>query len=145
VQRGTNMDNIPTTVTTQAISLTAGLIPLVHDYTQGETLEILAIKYNISETEVSEFLNRKEVKQFISTSLANHGYVAKKQRIDLLNRIVEQKIQESEDNELSLSNKDLIEVLKLLKDEGKDLTVAENEQDSGKAQYIQIINSLKAD
>ena len=141
------MNELEQTVTTSAISLSAGLIPLVSDYTNGESLEVLAIKYGISEVEVSEFLNRKEVRTYIATTLQNHGYVAKKKRIDLLNRIVDQKILEAEENELSLSNKDLLDVIKLLKEEDTEITKTNQieESDTSKGVYIQLINSLKAD
>ena len=128
------------------VSLDLSLIPLVHDYLSGKTLEQCAVIYALDIAQVSEFLNRREVKQFISAQLKNSGYVNKKRRIDLLARIVDQKIELADDNELPLSNKDLIEVLKLLREEENDLNKGSIEDiDTGKTAYINIINQLRMD
>ncbi len=146
----TKISSSPSTVNgsgTLAIALDLSLIPLVHDYLAGNSLANCALKYNIAETEVSEFLSRQEVKRFISAQMANTGYAAKKKRIDLLSKIVDEKINLAEENDLPTSNKDIIEVLKLLREEENDLHKLSGDLDenTGKAQYIQIINSLKSD
>ena len=130
----------------QATSLPVQFIPLVHEYLSGESVEDLAIKYNLESTQVTEFLNRKEVRQFIKTKLDNYKYLNVQKRIDLLSRAVEEKIAFAEENELPITNKDLLEVLKLLREESKDLQ-GKNDDMSGDAvknTYVNIINSLKA-
>jgi arsenate reductase-like glutaredoxin family protein len=130
----------------QSISLPAQFIPLVHEYLNGESVSNLAVKYGIDEENVVEFLNRREVKQFINTKLENYKYLSVQKRVDLLTRAVEEKLTFAEDNEMPITNKDLLEILKLLREESKDLR-AKNEEvsdDSVKNTYINIVNQLKA-
>ena len=137
----------PISSSSSVIALDLSLIPLVHSYLSGASLDQCALDFNLSSTQVSEFLDRREVKRYITNQLKNSGYIAKKRRIDLLTRIVDQKLEQSEENDLPLSNKDLLEVLKVLREEEMDLhkLAGDVEEDSGKAQYIQIINQLKSD
>jgi len=129
------------------LNLDISLIPLVHDYLNGASLDQCAVKFNMPAIQVSEFLDRKEVKRYISNQLVNSGYTAKKRRLDLLTRIVDQKIELAEDAEIPLSNKDLLEVLKALREEENDIrrTNSDTEEDSGRQTYINIINQLKSD
>jgi len=132
---------------TNSIALPVQLIPLVGDYLSGASMDNLATKYNLSISEVSDFLNRKEVRQYIKTELANYKYTSRKRRIDLLSRIVDEQIEFAEENEMPLSKKDIVEILKLLREENKDienLGVVEDQGDNAKNQYINIINQLKA-
>ena len=131
----------------EIINLDISLIPLVHDYLSGISLDDCALKYSLDSAQVSEFLNRREVKSYISNRLKNTGYVGKQRRIELLSRIVEEKLEFAAENELPSSNKDLLEVLKLLREEENDLHKQNGEvvEENGKAAYVQIINTLRAD
>ena len=128
-----------------AISLPVQLVGLTQDYLAGSKLEALALKYNMQVDEVSEFLNRKEVKRYIATELKSYKLLNVQKRIDILSAIVDEKLEFAVDNDLPTSNKDIVEVLKLLREESRDIQVAEVEDNSGKAQYVQIINQLKVD
>ena len=129
------------------INLNLSLIPLVTDYLSGASMDECAAKFNIDVVQVSEFLDRREVKRYISNELKSSGYASRKKRLDVLSRIVDQKLDDAEENELPLSNKDIIEVMKLLREENNDLEKLSGnlEEDTGKAAYINIINSLRVD
>ncbi len=131
--------------TVPAIKLDTSLIPLVHDYLDAVPIEDLAFKYNLSEAQVSEFLDRREVRNYIKNTLINTGYVNKKSRIDLLSRIIEEKIKFSEENNVPLSKKDLVDVLKLLKDEEELISKDSDISADGQNIYVNILNELKAD
>ena len=128
------------------ISLPVQFIPLVYEYINGESIDSLATKYNMEVTRISEFLNRREVKTFINTKLKNYKYLSLQKRIDLLSRAVDEKVAFAEENELPITNKDLVEVLKLLREEAKDLRseLSDDTGDEAKNNYIAIINQLKA-
>jgi len=130
--------------TLPAINLSTGLIPLVQDYLDATPLHELAFKYNLTEKEVSDFLDRKEVKSYIKNTLINSGYVNKKSRIDLYNRIVEEKIKFSEENDVPLTKKDMLDVLKLLKEEEELIEKNTEGPAESKNTYINILNELKA-
>ena len=130
--------------TVPAIKLDTSLIPLVHDYLNTATLEELAFKYNLTEAQVSDFLERKEVRSYIKTFLANYGYVAKKSRIGLLNKIVDEKIRFSEENDIPLTKRDLVEIIKLLQTEDEMLAKDKDLTEESQNVYLQVINELKA-
>ena len=130
------------------IALPVQLIPLVGDYLAGGNVDSLAVKYDLSAQEVSDFLNRKEVRQYIRTELANYKYANRQRRLDLLSRIIDQQIEFAEENEMPLTKKDIVEVLKLLREENKDidnLRAQDDDGDNNKNNYIAIINQLKGD
>ena len=131
--------------TVPAIKLDTSLIPLVHDYLNAATIDELAFKYNLSEAQVSEFLDRKEVRNYIKNTLVNTGFVNKKARIDLLSRIVEEKVEFSRENDVPLTKKDILDVLKLLKDEEELITKDKDISADGQNVYVNILNELKAD
>ena len=128
-----------------AIELPMQMIEMTQDYLKGANLEKLALKYSLPVAQVSEFLGRKEVKNYISQEMSNYKMLNLRKRIDLLSRLVDEKIEFAEENELPTSNKDIVEILKLLREESKDIQSADVEQDTGKQAYIQIINNLKSD
>jgi len=130
----------------ETIALPVQLIPLVHEYLDGETIDDLAIKYNLEPTKISEFLNRKEVKTFINSKLKNHRYLSILKRVDLLSDAVEEKVKFAQENDMPLTNKDLLEILKLLREESKDLASQSGEiqSDEAKNTYVSIINQLKS-
>ena len=137
--------NVPSTPIDQAISLSVQFIPMVFEYLGGSSLEILSVKYNMPIPKVSEFLNRREVRQFIATEMKNYKLANRRKRIDLLTRAVDEKIEFADENEMPLSNKDIVEILKLLREEAIDISseAVEIDETSGKQQYINIINQLK--
>lgn len=136
---------IPDVITHEVMNLSAGLIPLVKEYLEGVSISDLAVRYNIAEDSISEFLNRKEVRTYISTQLNNLGWASTYKRLQLINRIIDEQLNIAEDNKIPLTAKDLVDVLKLMKEEVKEITTDQPEQDTSKAQYIQIINELRAD
>ena len=133
-------------ITTDSLALPVNLVPLVQEYMSGSSVDDLALRYNMPSTTISEFLDRKEVKRFIKTELQNYKMANRKRRINLLSRIVDEKIIFAEENEMPLSNKDIIEVLKLLREESKDIENFSADEDNSantKNTYVQIINELK--
>ena len=141
------MNSICVNPTNGSIALDLSLIPLVHAYLSGVSLDQCALDFNLNIEQVNDFLNRKEVKSFISTQLANQGYASKAKRIALLSEIVDEKLELAKENELPKSNKDLLEILKVLREEENDLHKLKGDlpDETGKSQYINIINTLKAD
>ena len=137
--------NITPKETVGAIQLSTQLVPMVHEYLSGCNIDSLALKYNIDVTQVSEFLNKTEVKRFISTELKNYRYVNRRKRIELLSDMVDEALNIRKENELPMTDKDPVELLKLLQTEDKDIGTSDVEVEGGKQAYIQIINQLRAD
>ncbi len=139
------MENL--TQTNTAIALDLSLIPLVHDYLSGASVDSCALKYNLDISSVNDFLSRSEVKRYISNQLRTEGYASRQKRLKILSNIVDDKLESAKENDIPVSNKDIIEVLKLLREEDNDLAklAGDLDEQGGKQAYIQIINQLKMD
>ena len=69
-----------------------------------------AKELDITKEEVTSFLNKKEVKRFLDTIWMEQGYRNKYKLGDLLDTIVESKLEEAEETGL-YTNKDLLDVI----------------------------------
>ena len=76
-------------------------------------IEETATNLGISNEEASSFLNKKEVKRFLDTVFLETGYRNKHKLGNLLDTIIESKLEEAEETGL-YSNKDILEVIKLI-------------------------------
>jgi arsenate reductase-like glutaredoxin family protein len=130
----------------ETVALPVQLIPVVHEYISGVSVDDLALKHGMEVTQITDFLNRKEVKTFINTRMKNYRLLNLQKRIDLLTDAVDEKVAFAKENDLPMSNKDIVDILKLLREEAKDLSseLKENDVDDAKNTYINIINQLKS-
>jgi len=78
--------------------------------------------------------------------MKNYRLLNLQKRIDLLTDAVDEKVAFAKENDLPMSNKDIVDILKLLREEAKDLSseLKENDVDDAKNTYINIINQLKS-
>jgi predicted transcriptional regulator len=83
--------------------------------THLQTLDIhsTAITLGISEEEVSSFLRKPEVKRFMDTVFLETGWRNKHKLAQLLDKIIDEKIEEAEETQL-YTNKDLLDVIQLV-------------------------------
>lgn len=128
----------------EIVKLDAKLVYLVQEYLNGATIPELADKYKMLESTISEFLSRKEVKSYIANMLANAGYLNPSARINLLNRMIDDKIRFAEEANVPLSNKDLTEIIKLLQEEQKMISKVDTPETTINIQseYTNLISSL---
>jgi len=141
------MDELQSSVSLmETVALPVQLIPVVHEYISGVSVDDLALKHGMEVTQITDFLNRKEVKTFINTRMKNYRLLNLQKRIDLLTDAVDEKVAFAKENDLPMSNKDIVDILKLLREEAKDLSseLKENDVDDAKKTYINIINQLKS-
>lgn len=129
----------------QVQKLDARLVNLVNEYLSGLTIPQLAEKYKLPPEQISEFLNKQEVKNYIATTLSNSGYLNPLNRIKLLNQMIEQKIQLAEEANIPLTSKDITELIKLLQEEQKLISKSTETpavQVNIQAEYASLINDL---
>lgn len=72
-----------------------------------------ARELDISQEEVTHFLNKKEVKRFMDTVWMEQGYRNRYKLGNLLDTIVESKLEEAEESEV-YTNKDLLDVIQVI-------------------------------
>lgn len=123
------------------------LSPEALEFTQKylETLDLDATaKYmQISRDQAAKFLRKKEVKKFIDSVFLEQGYMNRFKLVNLLETVIKSKLDEAEESGI-YTNKDLIDVLKLMheirKDEIKLLELQNGTGTPGKQTNVQVNN-----
>lgn len=118
------MKNNNTSVTTTVDALNRSLeappldpvmLALANDYLSGKGIDELADEYGISEDRVTSVIEKKEVKNYIDSVFATQGYLNRIKRINLINAVIDQKIQEAVETGI-YSKKDLLDWMKHLQE-----------------------------
>jgi len=97
------MDELQSSVSLmETVALPVQLIPVVHEYISGVSVDDLALKHGMEVTQITDFLNRKEVKTFINTRMKNYRLLNLQKRIDLLTDAVDEKVAFAKENDLPM-------------------------------------------
>ena len=91
------------------------MLALANDYLSGKAIDELADEYGISEDRVTSVIEKKEVKNYIDSVFATQGYLNRIKRINLINSVIDQKIQEAVETGI-YSKKDLLDWMKHLQE-----------------------------
>ena len=121
--------------TLEAPALDPVVLALANDYLSGKGVNEIADEYGISEDRVTAVIEKKEVKNYIDSVFATQGYLNRIKRINLINQVIDQKIQEAVETGI-YSKKDLLDWMKHLQEVEKDL----KPKTQGPAVAVQINN-----
>ena len=133
-----------TTITTTVDALNRSLeappldpvmLALANDYLSGKAIDELADEYGISEDRVTSVIEKKEVKNYIDSVFATQGYLNRIKRINLINSVIDQKIQEAVETGI-YSKKDLLDWMKHL----QEIEIGMKPKSTGPAVAVQINN-----
>ena len=91
------------------------VLALANDYLSGKGVNEIADEYGISEDRVTAVIEKKEVKNYIDSVFATQGYLNRIKRINLINSVIDQKIQEAVETGI-YSKKDLLDWMKHLQE-----------------------------
>ena len=122
--------------TLEAPALDPVVLALANDYLSGQSVEEIATNYGISEDRVTAVIEKKEVKNYIDSVFATQGYLNRIKRINLINQVIDQKIQEAVETGI-YSKKDLLDLMKHLQEVETSL---KPKQSQGPAVAVQINN-----
>ena len=111
------------------------VLALAIDYLSGKGVVEIADEYGITEDRVTAVIEKKEVKNYIDSVFATQGYLNRIKRINLINQVIDQKIQEAVETGI-YSKKDLLDWMKHLQEVEKDL----KPKTQGPAVAVQINN-----
>ena len=138
------MKNNTTAVTTTVDALNRGLeappldpvmLALANDYLSGKGIDEISEEYGISEDRVTSVIEKKEVKNYIDSVFATQGYLNRIKRINLINSVIDQKIQEAVETGI-YSKKDLLDWMKHL----QEVETSLKPKQTGPAVAVQINN-----
>ena len=115
-----NTDIVTTSVdalnrTLEAPALDPVVLALANDYLSGKGVVEIADEYGISEDRVTAVIEKKEVKNYIDSVFATQGYLNRIKRINLINQVIDQKIQDAVETGI-YSKKDLLDWMKHLQE-----------------------------
>ena len=98
--------------TLEAPAVDPVLLTIANQYLSGESIEHIADELEVTPDRVVSVLDKPEVKQYIDGVMANHGYINRLNRINLISRVIEEKIEQAKETEM-LSRKDILDWVKL--------------------------------
>ena len=111
------------------------VLAVANDYLSGKSISVLADEYGISEDRVTGVIEKKEVKAYIDSVFATQGYLNRVKRVALINRVIDQKLEEAMETGI-YSKKDLLDWMKHLQDVETNLKPKKD----GPAVAVQINN-----
>ena len=94
------------------------LLGIANRHIEGASIPDIAEQFNISEDRVAQVLDRREVKQYVDKVYLSQGFLNRFKRIQLINQVIDKKIQDVALGE-EYTKKDLLEWLRLLQDMDK--------------------------
>ena len=135
-----NTDIVTTSVdalnrTLEAPALDPVVLALANDYLSGKGVVEIADEYGISEDRVTAVIEKKEVKNYIDSVFATQGYLNRIKRINLINQVIDQKIQDAVETGI-YSKKDLLDWMKHL----QEVETSLKPKQTGPAVTVQINN-----
>lgn len=133
VSPSTTLDAINKTLDTPALDPV--LLSIANDYLAGSDIPTIADSYGITEDRVTSVIEKREVKAYIDGVFATQGYLNRNKRMNLINQVIEAKVQEGLETGV-MTKKDLLDWLKHLSDIESDLKPKQN----GPAVAVQINN-----
>jgi len=99
--------------TLEAPALDPVLLAIANDYLGGKSVDTIAEEYGISADRVTSVVEKREVKAYIDNVFATQGYLNRFKRIALINKVIDQKVQDAIETGI-YSKKDLLDWMKHL-------------------------------
>ena len=111
------------------------VLAIANDYLSGKSIETMSDEYGVSQDRITSVIEKKEVKAYIDGVYATQGYLNRVKRINLINKVIEQKIQDAVETGV-FSKKDLLDWMKHLHEVESSIKPKEK----GPAVAVQINN-----
>ena len=110
-------------------------LEIANTYLEQGTIPAVCAKLGVTENEVSEVLNKREIKQYIDTVFLDTGYRNRFKISETLDMLIEKKLEESEETEI-YTNKDMADLLAMAHKMRIEELKAQTEMEKAKAQVV---------
>ena len=87
-------------------------LEIANSYLEHGSIPAVASKLRVSQNEVSEVLNKREIKQYIDTVFLDTGYRNRFKSSETLDMLIEKKLEESEETQI-YTNKDMADLIQM--------------------------------
>ena len=110
-------------------------LEIANAYLEKGTIPAVCTKLGITENEVSEVLNKREIKQYIDTVFLDTGYRNRFKISETLDMLIEKKLEEADETEI-YTTKDMTDLLQMAHKMRNEELKAQTEMEKAKAQTI---------
>ncbi len=111
------------------------MLAIANDYLSGRSVETIAEEYGLPQDRITSVIEQREVKAYIDSVFATQGYLNRVKRINLINRVIDQKLEEAVETGI-YSKKDLLDWMKHL----QEIEESAKPKKTGPAVAVQINN-----
>ncbi len=110
-------------------------LEIANSYLEHGNIPDVCVKLGVSENQVSETLNKREVKQYIDTVFLDTGYRNRFKISETLDMLIEKKLEESDETQI-YTNKDMADLLQMAHKMRMEEIKAQTEMEKAKAQTV---------
>ena len=110
-------------------------LEIANAYLEKGSIPAVCSKLGVSENEVSEILNKREIKQYIDTVFLDTGYRNRFKISETMDMLIEKKLEESEETEI-YTNKDMADLLQMAHKMRIDEIKAQTDLEKAKSQTV---------
>ena len=121
--------------TLEAPPLDPVMLAIANDYLSGRSVETIAEEYDLPQDRITSVIEQREVKAYIDSVFATQGYLNRVKRINLINRVIDQKLEEAVETGI-YSKRDLLDWMKHL----QEIEESAKPKKTGPAVAVQINN-----
>ena len=110
-------------------------LEIANSYLEHGSIPAVASKLRVSQNEVSEILNKREIKQYIDTVFLDTGYRNRFKLAETLDMLIEKKLEESEETQM-YTNKDMADLIQMAHKMRMEEIKAQTEMEKAKAMTV---------
>ena len=110
-------------------------LEIANAYLEKGSIPAVCTKLGVSENEVSEILNKREIKQYIDTVFLDTGYRNRFKISETLDMLIEKKLEEADETEI-YTNKDMADLLQMAHKMRIDELKAQTDLEKAKSQTV---------
>ena len=110
-------------------------LEIANSYLEHGSIPAVASKLRVSQHEVTDILNKREIKQYIDTVFLDTGYRNRFKLSETLDMLIEKKLEESEETQM-YTNKDMADLIQMAHKMRMEEIKAQTEMEKAKAQTV---------
>ena len=110
-------------------------LEIANSYLEHGSIPAVASKLRVSQHEVTDILNKREIKQYIDTVYLDTGYRNRFKLADTLDMLIEKKLEESEETQM-YTNKDMADLVQMAHKMRMEEIKAQTEMEKAKAMTV---------